>query len=63
MMWDENNGDRNAILALAQSELEKKTATTSQSTKSIAITKQLIDHLTSMGINVHNREEMIQYLN
>lgn len=63
MMWDENNGDRKAILALAQPELEKKAATTNKSAESIAITKQLVDHLTSMGINVHNREEMIQYLN
>lgn len=63
MMWDENNGDRKAILALAQPELEKKTATTYKPAESIAITKQLVDHLTSMGINVYNREEMIQYLN
>lgn len=63
MMWDENNGDRKAILALAQPELEKKVATTNKPAESIAITKQLVDHLTSMGINVHNREKMIQYLN
>lgn len=63
MMWDENNGDRKAILALAQPELEKKVATTNKPAESIAITKQLINHLTSMGINVHNREDMIQYLN
>ena len=63
MMWDENNGDRKAILALAQPELKKKAATTNKPAESIAITKQQVDHLTSMGINVHNREEMIQYLN
>jgi len=63
MMWDENNGDRKAILALAQPELKKKAATTNKPAEPIAITKQLVDHLTSMGINAHNREEMIQYLN
>ena len=41
----------------------KKNSTTTPSKESQAITQQLINYLKSMGINVHNREEMIQYLN
>ncbi len=41
----------------------QKNSTTTPSQESQIITQQLIDHLKSMGINVHNREEMIHYLN
>ena len=41
----------------------KKNSTTTPSQESQAITQQLINHLKSMGINVHNREKMVQYLN
>ena len=62
MQWGDENGDRKAILSLAQEKL-KKNSTTITLPESWDITVQLLNHLKSIGINVHNRAEMIEYLN
>lgn len=60
MQWDANNGDRRRILAQAEIAFRERIRVTKESGS--AITQQLMDYLPLIGIDTHNREEMIQYL-
>ena len=58
MKWGNENGDRKAILDLAEPKLEAFNPSEQQK----SIVSQLIDHLTSMGLKVFGRDAMEQYL-
>ena len=57
MKWGPENGDRRTILNLAEKEFRKNISAIEGS-----ITSQLVNHAKAMGIPVHSREELIQYI-
>ena len=60
MQWDDNNGDRKRILTQAEIKFRERIAAAKEANNTI--TPQLLDYLQSIGIDIHNREEMTQYL-
>ena len=60
MQWDDNNGDKKRILTQAEIKFRERITTAKEANNTI--TPQLLDYLQSIGIDIHNREEMIQYL-
>lgn len=60
MQWDANNGDRRRILTQAEQAFRERIKAIKESGSTL--TQQLMDYLPLIGIDTHNREEMIQYL-
>lgn len=60
MQWGDENGDRKRILAQAEIAFRSRIKAIKESGS--ALTQQLMDYLPLIGIDTHNREEMIQYL-